>query len=356
MIGTTPARSPPSTRPSNVGYRGIGDYYQTPRRISPACSPSLPSGQANASPASPAASRDLPEPDRLTTGKAFMLLAANALPADRQRSGSVSGQADAVTAGRVQARRHPARSPPAFANNGQSQLWVTRRAGSRYRARSRQPTACADTAVDAGRRRHQRNLVPPGRSRHRGDLGEIVRGRTTPLLIADPCPPASRSKPCCGRRRADGSLASSGKSPRPSIAGRATTAVADLYDRKTYRSPTLARGLLRQLHHARRRRRGHVPDGHVRADDVAHHHDRQKELMRLPASSDQPAKGAAQWWRRAALCTSRPAGARLLLSAAARPGEPLLRRGDGPARRRAPRLPGRGRQVAHARACREARP
>ena len=179
-----------------IGDENVGDYYQTPRR-------DLAGMLALASEAKQTdrvtrlaqrVARDLPEPDRLTTQeKAFMLLAANALSGGQaQVNVTVTGQADAVTKGRVfKLGDAQMRTPPSFANNGQGQLWVTSVArGSPASA----PAPAADGVVADKQLWTPGGNAINGTSFKQGDRIIVAisvmssEARTTPLVIADLLP------------------------------------------------------------------------------------------------------------------------------------------------------------------------
>jgi uncharacterized protein YfaS (alpha-2-macroglobulin family) len=179
-----------------IGYENQGDYYQTPRRDL-AGMLALAGEARQADRVSRLATRvavDLPEPDRLTTQeKAFMLLAANALSGGQgQVNVAVSGQADAVTAGRVfKLNDAQIRTPASFTNNGQGQLWVTSVArGSPASA----PPPAADGLVADKQLWTSGGSPINGSSFRQGDRVIVAisvvasENRTTPLVIADLLP------------------------------------------------------------------------------------------------------------------------------------------------------------------------
>jgi uncharacterized protein YfaS (alpha-2-macroglobulin family) len=178
------------------GYQNSGDYYQTPRRDLAAVL-ALSAEARNTDRVRRLAQQvgqQLPEPDRLTTQeKSFLLLAANALSGGAQTVNvGVSGQAEAVTAGRVfKLSEAQSKTPPTFTNNGQGQLWVTSIA--RGTPASAPPPANDGVVMDkqlwdtAGR-------AINGTSFRQGDRVIIAisvqssEQRVTPLVIADLLP------------------------------------------------------------------------------------------------------------------------------------------------------------------------
>jgi hypothetical protein len=230
-----------------TGHENVGDYYQTPRRdLAGMLALASEAKQADrVTRLSQRVAQDLPEPDRLTTQeKAFMLLAANALSGGQSAvTVGVSGQADAVTAGRVfKLNETQIRSTPAFTNNGQSQLWVTSVArGSPATA----PAPAADGLIA------DKQLWTPGgdaingTSFRQGDriiVAISVRSseeRTTPLIIADLLPAGFEIEAVLRPEDAGktGPYSFLNDIAAPKIAEARDdrfVAALDLYDRKTY--------------------------------------------------------------------------------------------------------------------------
>ncbi len=230
-----------------VGDTNLGDYYQTPRRDI-AGMLALASEAKQADRVTRFANRvaqDLPEPDRLTTQeKAFLLLAANALSGGQAAVNvAATGQADAVTPGRVfKMNEAQIRTPAAFRNNGQGQLWVTSVArGS--------PASAPPPAFD-GLTAEKQLWTPAGgdingsafRQGDRVIVAITVRSseeRTTPLVIADLLPAGFEIEAVLRPEDAGdtGPYKFLGKVAAPKIAEARDdrfVAAIDLYDRNTY--------------------------------------------------------------------------------------------------------------------------
>ena len=113
-----------------IGFENDGDYYQTPRRdlAGLLALAGETRSRERIERLATRVTRDLPEPDRLTTQeKAFLLLAANALSGGSSAvSVGVEGKAPVVTEGRVfRLGEEIASGAPTFTNTGQTPVWVT---------------------------------------------------------------------------------------------------------------------------------------------------------------------------------------------------------------------------------------
>jgi hypothetical protein len=248
MIGDNArARSAFDQAEQVMGYSNEGDYYQTSRRdLAGMLALASESKQAErVTRLSNRVAQNLPEPDRLTTQeKAFMLLAANALSGGQVAVNiAVSGQADAVTAGRVfRINEGQLRSPPSFTNRGNGQLWVT--SVARGSPASAPPPAADGLTAD-------KQLWAPdgdainGTSFRPGDRAIVaisVRSseeRTTPLIIADLLPAGFEIEAVLRPEDAGntGPYRFLGELAQPKIAEARDdrfVAAVDLYDRKPY--------------------------------------------------------------------------------------------------------------------------
>jgi hypothetical protein len=179
-----------------IGFQNDGDIYQSPRRDLAgllALAGEMRSSDRIERLVS-RVTRDLPEPDRLTTQeKAFLLLAANALSGGESAvTVGVEGEAPAVTAGRVyRLGESIASGSPTFTNKGQGPLWVT--------AIARGSPASAPPADADGLTALKQLWSPSGRALDGASFtqGERIivaisvsssEERRTPLILADLLP------------------------------------------------------------------------------------------------------------------------------------------------------------------------
>lgn len=239
-----------------IGDENVGDYYQTPRRdLAGMLALASEAKQADrVTRLSQRVAQNLPEPDRLTTQeKAFLLLAANALSGGQAAVNvGVSGQADAVTAGRVfKLSEAQMRSPPAFANNGQGQLWVT--------SVARGSPASAPAPASDGLFADKQLWTPGGgaingTSFRQGDriiVAITVKSseeRTTPLIIADLLPAGFEIEAVLRPEDAGktGPYSFLDEVAAPKIAEARDdrfVAALDLYDRRSYTVAYMARAV-----------------------------------------------------------------------------------------------------------------